>query len=94
MLCGALSCSEACLFFSNDLLCSQLQSVQYDLQHDFAWVADEADHLEVLALLQVAFLGKYDDQGLGPQGWPFSCLPDLAADFRESNDYILSTCLD
>ena len=38
-----------------------LQSVQYDLQHDFAWVADEADRSVVLALLQVAFLGKCDD---------------------------------
>ena len=28
------SCSEACLFFSDDLLCLWLQSVQYDLQHD------------------------------------------------------------
>ena len=32
-LCGASSCFEACLFFSNDLLCLRLQSVQYDLQH-------------------------------------------------------------
>ena len=31
LLCGAPSCSEACLFFSNDLLCLWLQSVQYDL---------------------------------------------------------------
>ena len=36
LLCGAPTCSEACLFFSNDLLCLWLQSVQYDLQHDFA----------------------------------------------------------
>ena len=71
------SCSEACLFFSNDLLHLWYQSVQYELQHDFAWVTDEADHLVVLALQQVAFLGKCDDKGLGPQGWPFSCLPDL-----------------
>ena len=42
LLCGASSCSEACLFFSNDLIRLRLQSVQYDLQHDFAWVADEA----------------------------------------------------
>ena len=45
-------------------LCSsamRLQSVQYDLQHDFAWTADEADRSVVLALLQVAFLGKCDD---------------------------------
>ena len=34
LLCGAPSCTEACLFFSNDL-CLWLQSVQYDLQHDF-----------------------------------------------------------
>ena len=38
-------------------------SVQYDLQHDFAWVTDEANCSIVLALLQVAFLGKCDDMG-------------------------------
>ena len=43
-------------------------------------MADEVDRLIILALLQVAFLGKCDDQELGPQGGPFSCLPDLAAD--------------
>ena len=37
LLCGAPSCSEACLFFSNDL-CLRLRSVQYNLQHDFARV--------------------------------------------------------
>ena len=36
LLCGAPSCSEACLFFSDDLLHLWLQSVQYDLLHDFA----------------------------------------------------------
>ena len=36
LLCGAPSCSEACLFLSNDLLRLRLQSVQYNLQHDFA----------------------------------------------------------
>ena len=51
LLCGTPSCSEACLFFSNDLLRLRLQSVQYDLQHDFAWVANEADLSVVLALL-------------------------------------------
>ena len=61
LLCGALACSEACLFFSDDLLRLWLQSIQYDLQHDFAWVADEANRSVVLALLQVAFLGKCDD---------------------------------
>ena len=50
-----------------------------------------ADCLVVLALLQVAFLGKYDDQGLGPQGWPFACLPDLVADCREIGDDVLSS---
>ena len=56
--------------------------------------ADEVDRSVVLALLQVAFLGKCDDQGLGPQGWLFSCLPDLVADCRESGDYVFFTCLD
>ena len=36
-------------------------TTETDLQHGFAWVADEADHFVVLALLQVAFLGKCDD---------------------------------
>ena len=49
------------MFFSNDLLRLRLQSVQSELQHDFAWVADEADRSAVLALLEVAFLGKCDD---------------------------------
>ena len=60
-LCGAPSSSEALLFFSDDLLCLRLQPVQYDPQHDFAWVADKAYCLVVLALLQVTFLGKCDD---------------------------------
>ena len=55
------------------------------VQHDFAWVTDEAYCSVFLALLQVAFLGKCDDQGLGPQCWPFSFLPDLLADYRESS---------
>ena len=49
------------MFFSDDLLRLWLQFVQYDLQHDFAWVSHEADRSVVLALLQVAFLGKFDD---------------------------------
>ena len=61
LLCVARSCSEACLFFSDVLLRLWLQSVQYDLQRDFAWVTDEADRSVVLGLLQVAFLGKRDD---------------------------------
>ena len=69
----------------------RLQSVQCDLQHDFAWVAVEADRSIVLALLRVDFLGECDDQRLGPQGQPFSCLPALVADCRESGDYVLYT---
>ena len=61
LLCGAPSCSEAYLFFGDDLLRLWLQSVQYDLQHDMAWVIDEAYCSVVLALLQVAILGKCDD---------------------------------
>ena len=61
LLCGAPFCSEACLFFGDNLLRLWLQSVQYDLQHDFAWVTDEAYCSVVLALLQVAFFGKCDD---------------------------------
>ena len=81
---GAPSCSEACLFFSNDLFCLRLQSLQYDPHHDLAWVADEANRSVALALLQIAFLGMHDDKGLGPRGWRFSCLPDLLADCCES----------
>ena len=61
LLCGALACSEACMFFSDDLLCLWLQPIQYDFQNYFAWVTDEADCSVVLALLQVAFLGKCND---------------------------------
>ena len=88
LLSGAPSCSEACLssamiFF----VCSfNLFSI---LQHDFARVADETDRAEVLALLQIAFLGKCDDRRLSPRDWPFSWLPDLDADSSENNDYFL-----
>ena len=61
LLCWTPSSSEACLFFGDDLLRLWLQSIQDYLQHDFAWVTDEAYCSVVLALLQVAFLGKYDD---------------------------------
>ena len=61
LLCGTPSCSEACLFFGDDLLRLWFQSVQDDLQHDFAWVTDEAYCSVVQVLLQVAFLGKCDD---------------------------------
>ena len=93
MLRGASSCSEAC-HFSEDRLRLWLQSVQNDLQHHFAWVANETDRSVVLALLQVAFLGNCCDLGLGQRSWPFSSLPNLVTDGRESVDYVLSTCLD
>ena len=32
LLCGAPACSEACLFFSDDLLRLWFQSLQYNLQ--------------------------------------------------------------
>ena len=82
------------MFFNNNPPCLLLQSVQCDLLHDFAWVAGETYRSVVLALPQVAFLGKRDDQGLGPRGWPFSCLPDLVADCLDTSDYFFSTCLD
>ena len=47
--------------FSDDLLRLWLQSVQYDLQRDFARVTDEADRSVVLALVQVSFLATCDD---------------------------------
>ena len=61
IFCDALACSEACLFFGDDLLRLRLQSVQYDRQYDCAWVADEADCSVVLALMEIAFLGKCYD---------------------------------
>ena len=94
MLCGAPFCCEACLLFSNDLLRLWLQSVQYDLQHDFAWVTNETGRSLVLALLPPVILGKCDDQGLGPRGWPFPCLKNLGAECRDRCNYLFSTCLD
>ena len=44
LLCGAPSCSEACLFISDGLLRLWLQPVQNNLQHDFAWVTEEVTH--------------------------------------------------
>ena len=57
LLCGA----EACPFFSDDLLRLWVQSVKYDLQHYFAWVAHETGRSVDLVLLKGAFLGKCDD---------------------------------
>ena len=53
-------------------------------------MADEANRSIVPVLLQVAFPGKCDDQGLDPRGWPFACLSDFVADCHDSGDYVLS----
>ena len=37
---GLLEVYEDMMFFGDDLLRLWLQSVQYDLQHDFVWVTD------------------------------------------------------
>ena len=49
LLCCAASCSEACLFLSDDLFRLWLQSVQQDFQHNFARMADETAGMIVLA---------------------------------------------
>ena len=51
------ACSSAMIFSA----CGFNLFSMNDLQHDFACVTDEADRSIVLALLQVAFLGKCDD---------------------------------
>ena len=51
LLCSTVSCSQPGLFFSDDVLCLWLESVKDDLQHDFTWVADEADYPVVLTHL-------------------------------------------
>ena len=84
---GMLSIPANFHFFSDDLLRLWLQTVQYDFQHDF----DEAGCSVVMALLQVAFFGKYDNEGLGPPCWSFSSLPYLIADCCESSDNTLFT---
>ena len=51
LLCSSVSCSKASLFCSDDVLCLWLESVKDKLQHDFTWVADEADCPVVLIQL-------------------------------------------
>ena len=60
-LCNTVSFSKAGLFFSDNVLRLWLESVKDDLQHDFAWVADEADCPVVLTQLYVAFFWKCDE---------------------------------
>ena len=54
LLCGASSCSEPRLFFSNYFFSLGLKPIQDDFQHDFARMTDEADSSVVLVVLQVA----------------------------------------
>ena len=63
--CDTSFCSEACLFFSDDLLRLQLQSVEFDLQHDFAWMAEETNCSVVLALCQDS-VRQSDHKKTGP----------------------------
>ena len=51
LFCGAQSCSEPSLFFSNYLFGSGLKFIQDDFQHDFARIPDEVDSSVVLAVL-------------------------------------------
>lgn len=50
---GAPSCPKSKKFLSDDFFSLRFQSVQYDLQHHFAGVADEADRVVVLAHMYV-----------------------------------------
>ena len=43
---------------SSPFHCALQDGFGHDLQHDFAWVVDEADRSVLLALLQVSFLGS------------------------------------
>ena len=56
-------------------------------------MADEADRSAVLTVLQVAFLEKCDDQGLGPQSWPLSWLPDLVVECLRKKDGVVVLCV-
>ena len=58
-------------------------------------MADEADRSVVLALQQVAFLGKCDDEGLGLRGWPFSFSSEILGKHRQKkNPWVTAEILD
>ena len=46
---SASALAESCLLFGDDLVCLWSESVQDDLQHDFAGVIDQTDGAIVLA---------------------------------------------
>ena len=64
LLCGAPSCYEACLFFSDNLLPLWLQSIQYDLQHDSAWEADYEVKVKVDKYRRIAKCNEEKDLGI------------------------------
>ena len=79
-LCGAPSGSEPSLFFSLGF-----EPVQYDFQHDFTRMTDEADGSKVLATRAIGSLFReciY--QRLSPWDRPFSCFPDLVTDLCQN----------
>ena len=80
LFCGASSCSEPSLFFSNSFFSLGFKPIQDDFQHDFARMTDEADSSVVLAELQVALFRECNNQRLSPWGRPFSCSPDPVTD--------------
>ena len=77
LFCGAFSCSEPSLFFSNYFFSLGFKPIQDEFQHDFARMTDEADSFVVLAELQVSFCRECNNQRMSPWGRPFSCSPDL-----------------
>ena len=80
LFCGASFGSEPSLFLSNYFFSSGFELIQYDFQHDFARMTDEADSSIVLAELQVALFGECSNQRLSPWGRPFSCSLDPVTD--------------
>ena len=79
-LCGAPSGSEPSLFFSLGF-----EPVQYDFQHDFTRMTDEADGSKVLATRAIGSLFReFINQRLSPWDRPFSCFPDLVTDLCQN----------
>ena len=80
LFCGASSGSEPSLFFSINFFSLGFKPIQYDCQHDFARMNDEADSSVVLAELQVALFRECNNQRLSSWGRSFSCSPDHVTD--------------
>ena len=51
LFCGTSPGSEPSLLFSNNLFSLGFEPVQYDSQHDFTWMTDEANGSVILAEL-------------------------------------------